>query len=153
MTVPTSDQRTEILSTVGDFSDGFLASQLDYVWQKYDVVGGGLQILYTKRDLLDMAMGRVREQVDFQTPSDVSVQASQLLNNILKMRNAIQAEIDKLSNTPGGVVESGSTFVAFAGELLTTGSTSLPGFSGEVDVNSLDFRGSPYPSGRYRRLP
>jgi hypothetical protein len=153
MSVPTSDQQDEILSTVGDFSDGFLAGKLAYVWAKYDILGGRLQILYTKRDLLDMAMGRLRESIDFQTPTDVSMQASQLLNNILKMRNAIQQEIDKLENNPGGVVSDGSSFSSFVGELTTTGSSSLNGFSGEIDVNSIGFRGSPYPWGRYRRLP
>jgi hypothetical protein len=153
MTTPTADQATEILASVGDFAGGFLAANLDYVWAKYDLIGGRLQLLYTKRDLVDMAMGEVRKRVDFQTPSDVSVMASQLLNNLLKMRNALSADITKLENTPGGVVEDGSTFAAFAGELLTTGSTALPGFSGEPDVNSLTYRGSPYPSNRTRRLP
>jgi hypothetical protein len=56
MTTPTADQATEILASVGDFAGGFLAANLDYVWAKYDLIGGRLQLLYTKRDLIDMAI-------------------------------------------------------------------------------------------------
>lgn len=143
---PTAAEQDELLTSIGDFQDGTLEAALPDIWTRYVPYGGRLQFLYVKKDLIDLAMGEVRKRVNFQTPQDVSVEASQLLNNLLKMRQAVERDIAKLEAAgAGAVVETtGGQLMAFTGEMLRTGSSSVTGHSGGVDANSSVYRGSPY---------
>lgn len=150
---PTAAQSLEIIASVGDFGNNFLATNLPDVWAKYDSIGGRLQFLYTKRDIIDMAMGEVRKSVTALTPQDVSMYLSDMLKGLLAMKKAVLADIDKELVNPGGVVDAVGGLVAFAGELLTTGSTDLMGPRGYPDANDMIYRGSPYRFPPRRRLP
>lgn len=141
--VPTTDESTQLIASVGDFGDSFLATNLPSVWARYDGVSGRLQFLYTRRDLIDLAMGEVRKRVSFDAPQDVGVDASDLIKALLAMKKDILAEIAREEDTLV-IAGTGEVFYSLTGEMLTTGSTSVAGLPRTLDANSAFYRGQPY---------
>jgi hypothetical protein len=148
-TLPTANQKTDLITSVGDFGDNYLAGRVDDIWAKYDGQSGNLQYLYTRRDLIILAMGEVRRRVNLDAHQDVAIDEGDMIKALLSMKRDADNDIAK-ALAGGDVVGDATSFLPYAGELLTTGSTSVVGFPGRPDANSSFYRGDPYNIGPRR---
>jgi hypothetical protein len=143
MTVNAQDIKRIVLDEVGDWPDRYLEDRLDAAWDSYSdkaYTEPRLQELYTKRRLIDLALGRVRNQVDTSVTADEGAKLAQLTANLRAMRLETQAEIAAIENGTG----------LPRGGLLTATVPIPPPDPNMVDANAILYSGSPYLPGPAR---
>lgn len=94
MALDDAQRKAAILDEIGD-AGGTLATKVDAQWDKYaafEAIAPTLHDLYTKRGLIDIAYGQIREDVDF-TNGDHSQRASQAVKALLDLRKEVTDEI------------------------------------------------------------
>lgn len=138
-------QRTMLITSVGETFSGALATNVDGIWDSYAGAVGRLQYLYTKRDLIDLAMGEMRVMADFRSRDDVGVNATDFLGNLLLMKKDVDADIlrEEAKVGAGAAVAVGGT-VAAVGEMLRKESSESLRVSGQLSANDMRYRGEPY---------
>jgi hypothetical protein len=104
--VTLSAAQTLIVAQVGDevttaWPGGVLATNIAAVWDGYADSPTELQKLYTRRDCIDLVLGVVRGQVDFQIANDHSRKQQQKAATLLSMRQACLDDIDRAITTLG----------------------------------------------------
>lgn len=150
--MPLSTDQTLLVQEVGDTADGRLAANVETiaaVWADADTVSPGLARLYVKRQLIDLAIGATRAQVDFNAPNDIGMKLSQRMTNLLTMRDLVTADL-LLLHTQGAGGRDGAS-----AELTTRTPQSPPCWWPSPpfpDANGAGLRGDPYrrPRGRWR---
>lgn len=122
MTLTDAQRKAAILDEIGD-GDGYLAARIDAQWEKLAAYAAApaLRDLHVKRALIDIAYGQARTAVDF-TDGDHSQRASQAATALLKLRDAVTAEIATLAEV---LLFEGAGGAA-TGELTTVSPTSPP---------------------------
>lgn len=101
--MPLTAAQTLIIAQVGDevtttYPSGVLATNIAAIWTSYDGLSTDLQKLYTKRDCIDLVLGAVRGQVDFEIANDHSRKQSQKYAALIAMRQVCQQDIDRVAN-------------------------------------------------------
>ncbi len=134
MPLTEAEYKSLILVAVGDDAAGTLAANIDLLWNSHDTVADlPLVAALTRRDAIDLILGRVRQQVDFRTSSGSEVNLSDLFDHLLKMRAAVDEQISLAQATLGG---------GGALDGLTTTAPIIPA-TGEIDPNARVYRGDP----------
>lgn len=136
-----SEQALLVLE-VGETKDNRLTSNVSAIWDGYAAVGAvdsRLQSLYTKRRLIDLALGYYRNHVDFQAAGDVGMKLSQRAVRLESMRADAQAEIVRIEKKVRGRRGGASL------PLVTT-TPSVPPLPSPPfpDANDPRWRGDPY---------
>lgn len=127
-----------IVTEVNDTS-GQVNVQIDTVWalyQRYAGVDIRLQYQLALVKAIDIALGQIREDVNFSTSGDLTVSLQQKFANLMQMRQNAQDEIEtikaELKGTRGGAIAQ-----------LIQVAPVMPAIGG-VDANSLEWNGQPY---------
>jgi hypothetical protein len=97
--MPLTDDQQRLVDEVGETDDGRLAANVVAVlavWAGKDLIKPGLTRLYAKRQLIDLAMGAVRSQVDFSDAQGLTVKAGQRGTRLQAMQDTTLAEIIRL---------------------------------------------------------
>lgn len=124
-----------IVLQVGDDAAGTLAANIGTLWLKNDDrTDDYARYLYSKRDAIDVMLGRVRAQVDFKALDGASVNLTDLTANLQAMRADVQAQIDEY-----GAILNGAGAI---GEIATTAPIEPPPFW--PDANDPRYKGDPY---------
>lgn len=140
MTVPIDAGQLKqlILSEINDAS-GRVQLQLDTIWalyQRYAGVDIRLQYQLSLVKAIDVALGAIREDVNFSTSGDLTVSLQQKFANLMQMRKNAADEIDvikaELKGSRSGAIAQ-----------LVQVAPVMP-LVGEVDANSLQWNGTPY---------
>jgi hypothetical protein len=151
MAAITDVQRSMLIASVGETSSNLLATNVDGIWDLYGSAPARLQYLYTKRDLIDLAMGEMRVRVSFAARDDVGVDATDFLGNLLLMKASTDADIAKeeaKTATASATLQGG---VASVGEILREETSESRRRCGQLSANDLRYRGEPYGSYLRRR--
>jgi|SRR6185503_9612553 len=128
-----------IIGQVGDDAAGTLASQITTLWTANDnQTSVPVQALYVRRDAIDLMLARARQGADFTDPNGTEVKLDQLFEHLLKMRQAVQADIDR-AVAAGLVTAAGSGAV---GELTKTTPIAVD-YPGQSDPSGRVYRGDP----------
>lgn len=139
----TSEQQLLVLE-VGDTPTGLLATYAGTVWAAYTdkaQIAPRLQRAYTKRTLIDIALGAARYDVDFADAMNVSIRSSQRVTALVAMRVVADAEIVRIeakAKASRGMTTTPITQVA--PELSPTVGT----YPTTIDANSPYYQGDPY---------
>lgn len=147
--MPLSDEQTLIVTEVGDevtteWPSGVLATNIVTVWARYSAADTELQRLYTKRDCIDLVLGVVRKQVDFEIANDHSRKQSQKHAVLLKMRQACLDDIDRLA-AAAAKASSGAGAIG----TITKTAPIVPD-TGQLDPSDRGYRGDPLKPLRWR---
>jgi hypothetical protein len=135
MALSAAEYKTLIVLAVGDDTAGTLAANIDLLWESHDTVASiPLVASLTKRDAIDLMLGRARTQVSFRTSSGSSVSLSDLFDHLLKLRAAVEAEIAQAQASATGAAAIGT---------LTQTAPIMRDTTGQVDPNGRRTRGDP----------
>lgn len=149
------EQKDLLVEEVGEDEQkpGRLATNVDVYWDRRvsttTAAGSPRHLLLVKKDLILLAMGLTRSQVNFRAEGDVSFDATDRMDNLRKMLEEVKAELAELDAVVP-ITETAGVAAFAAGELETTGSTSMVRPYGAPNANSLRFRGSPYRPNKVR---
>lgn len=141
-----SAEQTLIVLQVGDevttaWPSGILAANIAAVWDSYAGASLELQKLYTRRDCIDLVLGVVRGQVDFQIANDHSRRQQQKAQTLLAMRQVCLDDIDRIVLTQGAGGAVGTI----------TKTTPVAPDAGQRDPSGRVYRGDPLlPPARWR---
>ena len=131
-----------ILEEVGDFPDHYLKDRLDTVWDSYadkGYVAPRLQEYYTKKRLIDLALGHVRHLTDTAISPDQGAKLSQMTANLRAMKTELLVDIQATVNSAAAGVYAASGY-------LTNTVPINPPYSGGPDANDIIYHGTPYAS-------
>ena len=146
MPLTPSQQQTLLVLEVGDTPDTRLATNVAGIWDDYAdkaLIDPRLQVFYTKRRLIELALGYFRDQVDFQVMNDVSMKMDQRTQHLALQYKAAEDEITSLQLRAQKRRTGAST------PLTTTAPISPPDpgtivVNPVLDANDPVFAGSPY---------
>lgn len=129
-----------IVAEVGDDAASTLATTVPLYWGRHAGLADEARFLATKRDAIDVMLGRVRGQVRIVGVGGASIDAHQLTTHLQDMRALVQAQIesDTAASGAGGAV----------GALATPAPVPAP--LGAFDANDRAYRGDPYRRTRRR---
>jgi hypothetical protein len=142
MTVNTETIKQIVLEEVGDFPDHYLKDRLDVVWNSYadkDYVAPRLREFFTKRRLIDLALGHIRHLTDTAVSPDQGAKLSQMTANLRSMRVEVITDITALVNGAAAGVYARSGY-------LTTIVPIPPPDVNAPDANAIIYHGDPYQS-------
>jgi len=129
---------------VGETADNRLTTNVAAVWDDYAdkaLIDARLQVFYTKRRLIDLALGFYRNQVDFQAAGDIGMKLDQRTKHLADMRAQTEAEIEaiqvKSAKRRGGASTPLTTVAP------VTAPVAIP-YPFLLDANDPAFTGSPY---------
>ncbi len=126
---------TLIVLEVGDTATGAIATNIDLLWTRWDTIADlDLRALFVRRDAIDIAIADVRKQISFKALDGASVDLSDLLEHLLKMREAVEAEIGQAGASAGGGIVVGG---------LVTTAPIMPDNPFQNDPNDRQYRGDP----------
>lgn len=138
-----------IIATVGDTEDNRLLHNIDFLWDYHTQRGyvyPDLQMLYTKRDAIDLVMGAVRDQTQNGTKH-----GEQRFATLHTMREGTLSEILRLER------RAAANAAPQTGLITTTQPQTPPGTPGQepwlqpaaVATDTLNplYRGDPYQPG------
>lgn len=152
MALTDSEEQALLVEAVGDTATGALATNVGKFWDRYATSASPeLRRLYTRRDLIVLAMGELRKEASYDGHQDIAVELKDRMDNLLAMKRDVDGDIAlaKQDVAGGGVTQDGLGY-AYAGELIVESSTSMVRPLGAARADSLRYRGSPYrPNKRY----
>jgi hypothetical protein len=131
-----------VLAEVGSAVEGgdeldILRPAIPGIWDAWawkGLIFPGIQALYVKRTCIDILLGQARAKVNF-SAGPLTVSENQKFTNLLKLREAIDADITKLekqlAGSRGGAI----------GQMIQT-SPVLPDVN-QLDPNDRAYRGDP----------
>lgn len=148
MTTSADAVQQVLVLQVGDTPDNRLIANAGVLWDRWAdkaSVAPRLQELYTKRDLIDLALAYHRTSVDMKVAVR-ELKNNQLYTNLAQMRADTQAEIVRVealararrAATVGALTTTTPTVPPF-----TVGAPQYPAFP-VPDANDPALRGSPY---------
>lgn len=147
--MPLSTDQLLLVEEVGETDDGRLVANVVAVlavWSDRDLVRSGLTRLYAKRQLIDLALGAVRMQVDFAEQLDVGMKLSQRVATLETMQAVTLAEIIRLERKARGARPGAS--LELATKAPATPPWPTPPFP---DANDPRLSGDPYRRPLYGR--
>lgn len=139
-------QQNLLVLEVNDTPDGRLTNNVAAIWAAcapYAQIDYQLQVLYTKRRLIELAQGYYTTQVTFNAFQDASVNLSDILKGYGLMRAQVQVEIERIeakAQKRRGAVSTPITTTA----PITPEEAMLPPASPFSDANDPAYAGSPY---------
>lgn len=140
MTVPidVGQLKALIVDEINDAS-GRVSQRIDTIWalyQRYAGIDIRLQYQYALVKAIDIALGYIREDVNFSTSGDLTVSLQQKFANLMQMRDNAAEEIEvikqELKGTRSGVIAQIERVAP------------IQPLNGAPDANSLDYSGSAY---------
>lgn len=139
-----------VVAQVGDTPTGLLVTHMTTAWVRNAekaLIHPRLQEAYYKRDLIDLALGYYRAQVDVTLGTDMAQKRSQRFIALAAMRADAQVDIEKIEK-----VARARRGIAIG--LLTTTAPVTPSIPDPtnpyIDANDPRFSGSPYVASRTR---
>ena len=127
-----------VILQTGDTADLALTTNIDLLWELHTDKAAlpELRFRYVKREAIGVVLGKLREQVSFTGPGQLSMSLHQRIDTLIAMDGLLRAEIVRLE-------AAGVGHAPAAAQLITPAPVVPPGGSG-VDANDRAYRGDPY---------
>ena len=149
MALTPQQQQQLIINMIGD-ENYVLQNNVPLLWDQWSAkasVHSDLQMLYVRRDAINLVLPVARRKVNFSQQGGVNVSASAYFDHLIAMKHEVQTEIERIESKAAKIRTGATAAISTVTGSIPPGSPDYVLPPDYVDANASIYRGDAYQGG------